>query len=327
MQFTSIHEAILNSMSEAVYVIDQSMRIQYANPASEQMTGYTFDEAIGRSCDLIFCERSFRCDGACPPKKAMRDREPILHREAETRSKSGELRQTQISISPFYDDGECVGAVIVIKDITELKKAEEQIRAHNRFLSDVINALPHPFTVVDARTYEVRHANKVALAGDIPAGLTCHQLSHHRSEPCGGSDHPCPLTAMKHDKRPAVVEHVHSHPDGTVTDVEVHCYPILDENGELAQMIEYCIDISERKRAAEERERLIADLQRALAEVKTLGGLLPICASCKKIRDDKGYWNTLELYISEHSGAEFSHGICPECAERLYPDYYKRLQK
>jgi len=60
------------------------------------------------------------------------------------------------------------------------------------------------------------------------------------------------------------------------------------------------------------------ELQRALSEIKTLSGLLPICASCKKIRDDKGYWNQIELYIRDHSEAEFSHGICPHCAEKLY---------
>ena len=79
----------------------------------------------------------------------------------------------------------------------------------------------------------------------------------------------------------------------------------------------------ERKRAQDERERLIAELQGALAQVKTLKGLLPICASCKKIRDDQGYWNQIEDYISRHSKATFSHGICPECAKRLYPEYFK----
>jgi hypothetical protein len=59
-------------------------------------------------------------------------------------------------------------------------------------------------------------------------------------------------------------------------------------------------------------------LQKALSEIKTLSGLLPICASCKKIRDDKGYWNQIELYIRDHSEAEFSHSICPPCAEKLY---------
>ena len=63
------------------------------------------------------------------------------------------------------------------------------------------------------------------------------------------------------------------------------------------------------------------ELQKALSEIRTLSGLLPICASCKKIRDDKGYWNQLELYIRDHSEAEFSHSICPSCADKLYGDF------
>ena len=79
----------------------------------------------------------------------------------------------------------------------------------------------------------------------------------------------------------------------------------------------------ERKRSEEERSRLILELQESLARVRTLSGLLPICASCKKIRDDKGYWNQIETYIKDRSEAEFTHGICPECAQRLYPQDYE----
>jgi hypothetical protein len=77
-------------------------------------------------------------------------------------------------------------------------------------------------------------------------------------------------------------------------------------------------DITQRRRIEEERRRLTDDLQDALAKIKRLRGLLPICASCKKIRDDKGYWNQLETYIQDHSEAEFSHGFCPECMKKLY---------
>jgi hypothetical protein len=76
------------------------------------------------------------------------------------------------------------------------------------------------------------------------------------------------------------------------------------------------------KQTDKEKSEAIKELHKALEEVKTLSGFLPICASCKKIRDDKGYWNQIEAYISEHSEAEFSHGICPGCAEKLYPDIY-----
>jgi AmiR/NasT family two-component response regulator len=71
-----------------------------------------------------------------------------------------------------------------------------------------------------------------------------------------------------------------------------------------------------------ELRRLNAELQDALAKVRTLSGLLPICSSCKKIRDDEGYWNQLEAYIQEHSNAVFSHGLCPECAKKLYPEVF-----
>jgi PAS domain S-box-containing protein len=77
-------------------------------------------------------------------------------------------------------------------------------------------------------------------------------------------------------------------------------------------------EITERKRAEEERERLMGELQAALANVKALSGLLPICARCKKIRDDKGYWNQIEFYIRDRSEATFTHGICPECATLYY---------
>jgi len=77
-------------------------------------------------------------------------------------------------------------------------------------------------------------------------------------------------------------------------------------------------DITKRKRLEEDRERLIENLQDALSRIKVLSGLLPICASCKKIRDDKGYWNQLETYIRDHSEVDFTHAICPDCAKRLY---------
>ncbi len=71
-----------------------------------------------------------------------------------------------------------------------------------------------------------------------------------------------------------------------------------------------------------ELRRLNAELQAALAKVKLLSGLLPICANCKKIRDDEGYWHQVEVYVQNHSEAEFTHGLCPECAKKLYPDFF-----
>ena len=79
------------------------------------------------------------------------------------------------------------------------------------------------------------------------------------------------------------------------------------------------------KQTDEEKSKIIKELLTALEKVKTLSGMLPICASCKKIRDDRGYWNKIEAYIEKHSEAEFSHGICPQCAIKLYPEYFPEM--
>lgn len=81
------------------------------------------------------------------------------------------------------------------------------------------------------------------------------------------------------------------------------------------------LQIDQRHRAEAEKDALILRLRKTLNEVKTLQGIIPICASCKKIRDDQGYWHQVESYVSTHSNALFSHGICPQCADKLYPEF------
>ena len=92
----------------------------------------------------------------------------------------------------------------------------------------------------------------------------------------------------------------------------------IDWKGEPA-ILALLTDITEKKILEREKEQSLIELQKALSEVKTLSGLLPICSSCKKIRDDSGYWNQLETYFDEHSELKFSHGICPECAQKALP--------
>lgn len=112
--------------------------------------------------------------------------------------------------------------------------------------------------------------------------------------------------------------------DKSIIWVSISARAVRDGEGKILYYEGFIQDITEQKMVEEERERLIQALQEALSQVKTLQGLLPICASCKKIKNDKGYWEQIEIYITEHSEVDFSHGICPECAEKLYPDYYKR---
>jgi|SRR5579871_136221 PAS domain S-box-containing protein len=109
------------------------------------------------------------------------------------------------------------------------------------------------------------------------------------------------------------------HKDGTIFSVEVSSVVFRDLEGEL-KTCTIMRDISERQAAEKERELLIQELQEALAKVRTLSGLLPICAACRMIRDKQGAWHPLEAYIRKHTEADFSHGICPDCRKRLYPE-------
>jgi len=102
--------------------------------------------------------------------------------------------------------------------------------------------------------------------------------------------------------------------------VRISGAPIRDKQDNFQGIILVFRDISLRRQSEKEKDSLIAELKEAMSKVKMLSGLLPICASCKKIRDDKGYWNQIEAYIRKHSEVEFSHGICPDCAKKLYPD-------
>ncbi|MBC8177929.1 MAG: PAS domain S-box protein [Desulfobacteraceae bacterium] len=111
--------------------------------------------------------------------------------------------------------------------------------------------------------------------------------------------------------------------DGKNFVVEVSASNVTSASGELVGRIASFVDITKRKQIEADREELIKKLQDALDKIRVLRGILPICASCKKIRDDSGYWCQIESYIKEHSEAVFSHGICPDCAKKLYPEFYK----
>lgn len=114
--------------------------------------------------------------------------------------------------------------------------------------------------------------------------------------------------------------------DGVAVDVYLTISPIKNAEGQLMGASSIAYDITERKRIEDERTKMIQQLNETLSKVRTLSGLLPICASCKKIRDDHGYWQKLETFVHEHSNAEFSHSICPDCMEKLYPDFTQRKE-
>ena len=138
-----------------------------------------------------------------------------------------------------------------VVDITERKLSAEKERHSKEFLEKVLESLTHPFYVIDAKDYSIKMANSASCFGELNETCTCYGLTHKRNEPCGG-EHPCPLQEVKRTKQPVVMEHIHYDKNGNLRNMEVHGYPILDDDGNVTEMIEYCLDITERKHAEEE---------------------------------------------------------------------------
>jgi PAS domain S-box-containing protein len=120
------------------------------------------------------------------------------------------------------------------------------------------------------------------------------------------------------DKETQVEAHMGE--EGVMHYYDLRFSPLHDRKGRLNGQLIVLRDITRRKQIEEERQRLVHKLQDAISEVKTLSGLLPICSHCKKIRDDQGHWHSVEVYVKDHSDAQFSHGICPDCLRKMYPE-------
>lgn len=135
----------------------------------------------------------------------------------------------------------------------------------------------------------------------------------------------CPLAHIKEGAQRINYEIEKKRSDGTRVPCDLTALPFLSADGKLVGIIEDFRDITERKVVEEEREKVIRQLQKALDEIKTLRGIIPICSYCKKIRDDKGFWEQVDVYIYKHSDADISHSLCPECMEKHYPEEYREM--
>lgn len=125
MELNQIHQAILENMSGEVYVRDLDMNLLYINPAAERLTGWTCDESLGKKCYEVFGDEDLKCKVACPVEKAISQRLPILHHEGKLKTRSGDVRDMQVSISPFYDKENLIGAIVVMADTSRLREVEQ----------------------------------------------------------------------------------------------------------------------------------------------------------------------------------------------------------
>ena len=152
-----------------------------------------------------------------------------------------------------------------------------------------------------------------------PREILGASISPLLSPPSRPGEWPEVFARIEQGETVARFETVRRRKDGDPVQVAVTFSPIRDGGGRIAGISAVERDITAHKREDEERLQLISELTSALGKIKTLHGLLPICASCKRIRDDGGYWKKIETYISERTDVEFTHGICPECLTQLYP--------
>lgn len=208
---------------------------------------------------------------------------------------------------------------VLEKEAAKRGRAEEALRESEIRLKTVLDTIQAGIVVIDPTKHTIVGVN--AAAGKMFGapreeilGSVCHKYI------CPAEVGECPVTdqGRSFDNAEQVLL---TADDRQVPILKTIVWVTLAGRDHL---LESFLDITERKRAEEERERLIRELREALAQVKTLSGLLPICASCKSIRDDQGYWQQIEAYIRDHSEAEFSHSVCPECARKLYPGVFDK---
>ncbi|MGD8786469.1 MAG: ATP-binding protein [Phycisphaerales bacterium] len=160
------------------------------------------------------------------------------------------------------------------KEIAERKKAEEKITEQNEFLNLILESLKHPFYVIDINDYTIKLANSMAQTGSLSEETTCYSLIHKQNTPCNSSENICPLEEIKKTKQPMTIEHIHHGKDGNPRDVEVHVYPVFDKQGNLTQIIEYCLDITERKQAEQEQDKLIKKVDNINKELKEFASIV-----------------------------------------------------
>jgi PAS domain S-box-containing protein len=170
--------------------------------------------------------------------------------------------------------------------VRELEKAglvsnhrEMPINEQTDFLKLLLESLPHPLYVIDASNYRITATNLASQLGIISEDSTCYALIHKRDTPCDPAEHPCPVKEIKKTKKPVSLEHLHFDRDGNATNVQVYAYPIFDTAGNVSQIIEYALDITERKRVVEalweseaQYRRLVENMNDGLA-IRDANGL------------------------------------------------------
>jgi PAS domain S-box-containing protein len=320
---------VMETMAEGLTVSDASSRFEYVNPAFARLLGRRADELMGRMPDEftapaarehLLAERAVRFNGQASTYQSQ-----LVRRD-------GHCVDIAISAVPRVVGGAVVGSIAVITDITERQANERRLQESEARLSRVFDGSNDGYWDWQIPSGHVFFSARwAAMLGYELQDLEPHVSSWERI--VHPDDMPLVQAALERHLRGDTAfyesEHRVRHKDGRwVWVLDRGKVVERDAAGRPVRAAGTHSDITERKNADEKlrvalarNDGLVADLRHSLEEVKTLSGFLPICSNCKKVRDDAGYWQQIEAYVASRTGAQFSHGLCPECLITLYPDF------
>lgn len=315
------YRALHESMRDGFVSVDLTGRIRECNEPYRQMLGYTREELLHLTYADLTPERWHAFEQDIVDSQIL----PKGHSEVyqkEYRRKDGTVFPVELR-TVLVEEGIGKEKLMwaIVRDITERKQAEEALLESEDRYRRLHESLRDGFgaAALNGRILNCNHVFLEMLGYPEEELL---QLTFQDITPERWHEHEAVILEHQVLTRgySDVYEKEYRRRDGSLFPVELRAYLMRDRAGQPSGYWATMRDITERKRAEAERERLIRELQESLAQIKTLRGLLPICACCKRIRNDQGYWEQIEVYIRDHSDAEFSHSICRECARKLYPD-------
>ena len=316
----SLYEFILDNMTEGVFIVQNEI-IKYTNKYAEVIFGVPRERMIGMNgFDLVH------------PDDIVRIRDIHKRRmNGEIKKTNYELRMIDTQKNTIYVLAHTVtitwdgkpAALQFIVDITEREKKEQELKnAYDiinqstsvMFIWENSNGWPVTFVTRNVKdllgyTAEEFLTKKVLFVNLIHAD----DIEKAKEEVKRYSEDKT-VTRIMHEPYRIVTK------TGDIRWIEDKTVIDRDKDGNVIRYQGILQDITKRKMVENDRERVINELKDALAEIKTLEGLIPICSYCKSIRNDEGYWNGIEEYVSKKKNAYFSHGICPSCLEKLYPE-------
>jgi PAS domain S-box-containing protein len=242
------HSLLIEQMNDAVYFyrVDEKGPDSFleVNQAACDMLGYSREELLSLSRKDIQSENNLDDGQQFIEELKQKNRVTFewIHRR-----KDGTDVPVEINVHRFNLGRETYNLSIA-RNITERKAYQDTLKQQYQFIRGMIDSLTHPFYVINVADYRVVLANRAAGCGDEYPGITCYAMTHHRDTPCESGEHPCPLRIVIETRNHVMVEHIHYDSEGNQRYVEVHGYPIFDEDGNVVRMVEYALDVTERKK-------------------------------------------------------------------------------